>query len=82
LHPFVPHFDFFFLFPVDNVDELKLQELFNEYDTNNDGKLGIKEVEAMLVKLGVAPMIDPLKKSSASSDRMSQAAVAEEAGKA
>jgi hypothetical protein len=45
---------------------------------NKDGRIDIKEVEAMLVKLGVAPMIDPMKKGSASLDRMSQAAVREE----
>lgn len=62
----------------DDVDQTKLQELFNEYDGNKDGKLEIKEVEAMLVKLGVAPMIDPLNRGSASTDRVSRAAIAEE----
>lgn len=61
-----------------DVDQTKLRELFNEYDGNKDGKLEIKEVEAMLVKLGVAPMIDPLNRGSASTDRVSRAAIAEE----
>ena len=61
------------------MDQVKLQELFNEYDGNKDGKLEIKELEALLVKLGVAPMVDPLKRGSASTDRASRAAIVEEA---
>jgi Ca2+-binding EF-hand superfamily protein len=63
---------------LDNVDQEKLQALFNEYDLDKDGKLEIKEVEAMLVKFGVAPLADPNKKNSASVDRPSTAAVVAE----
>jgi len=55
-------------FNIDNVDESALDALFKEYDTDKDGKLGIKDLEALLEKLGVAPMVDPMKRGSASSD--------------
>jgi Ca2+-binding EF-hand superfamily protein len=47
---------------VDNVDKVKLQALFDEYDTDRNGHINVEELESMLVKLGVAPLIDPLKK--------------------
>lgn len=52
-----------------NVDETAMEKLFKEYDTDKDGKIGLKEFETLLVNLGVAPMIDPLKRGSASSDK-------------
>lgn len=53
-----------------NVDQTALQELFAEYDKDKDGAINISELESMLVKLGVAPMVDPSKRGSASLDRM------------
>jgi len=47
------------------VDKDALQELFNEFDTDKSGTITIKELEAMLIKLGVAPLADPLKPTSA-----------------
>jgi Ca2+-binding EF-hand superfamily protein len=46
-----------------------LNELFNEYDSDKDGSIGVAELEKMLVELGVAPMKDPSKVGSASSDK-------------
>lgn len=56
-----------------NVDREALRCMFLEYDTNNSGAITIDQLEAMLVKLGVAPMKDPLKKRTAS-DRKSEGA--------
>jgi isocitrate dehydrogenase len=56
-----------------NVDTVKLKALFDEYDVDRDGSINLNELEAMLVKLGVAPLVDPLKRGSASSDRVSSA---------
>jgi Ca2+-binding EF-hand superfamily protein len=52
----------------DNVDRDALQALFKEYDTSGDGKISLDELEVMLAQLGVAPMKDPMKRTSASSD--------------
>lgn len=54
-----------------NIDTVKLKALFDECDIDRDGSINLKELEAMLVKLGVAPLVDPLKRGSASSDRVS-----------
>jgi Ca2+-binding EF-hand superfamily protein len=43
--------------------------MFNEYDTDKSGTINIDEFETLMVKLGVAPLKDPNKKSSASSDK-------------
>jgi hypothetical protein len=51
-----------------NVDKEALQCLFNDYDTDKDGSISVDELEALLVKLGVAPMVDPSKRGSASTD--------------
>lgn len=50
---------------VDNVDQKALQELFDDYDLDRDGSLTLKEVESMLVKLGVAPLVNMIKRNSA-----------------
>ena len=47
---------------VDNVDKVALQRLFDEYDSDKTGAITIAELENMLVNLGVAPLIDPLKR--------------------
>mmetsp|Transcript_21720 Transcript_21720/g.21880 ORF Transcript_21720/g.21880 Transcript_21720/m.21880 type:complete len:536 (+) Transcript_21720:61-1668(+) len=63
-----------------NVDKDALASMFQEYDQNNDGSIGLDDLEKMLAKLGVAPMLDPMKRGSASSDHVSTKAVlAEEA---
>jgi len=54
-----------------NVDKSRLKELFTEFDKNKNGAITLDELETMLVKLGVAPMADPLKRGSASSDKKS-----------
>lgn len=51
---------------LDNVDQEALQQLFNEYDTDKSGAISVSQLESMLVKLGVAPMEDPLKRQVAS----------------
>lgn len=56
------------IFFADNVDKSALQSLFNEYDGDKDGSINVDELEALLVKLGVAPLVDPAKRGSASKD--------------
>ncbi len=51
-----------------DVDRTALQNLFNEFDKNKNGTLNIDELEEMLATLGIAPMKDPAKRGSASSD--------------
>ncbi len=53
---------------IDDVDRKALQILFDEHDGDKDGKIAVNELEAMLVKLGVAPMVDVKKRGSASAD--------------
>lgn len=53
-----------FVLFLDNVDKKALQCLFDEYDVNKDGFISVDELENMLVKWGIAPMADPLKKVS------------------
>jgi isocitrate dehydrogenase len=48
-----------------DVDRKVLEQMFKEYDRNQDGALTIDEVEVMLTKLGVAPLVDPAKKRTA-----------------
>eukprot|EP01039_Chlorochromonas_danica_P014513 gene14513-16958_t len=52
-----------------NVDKSALRALFNDFDTNKDGAITVEELEALLVKLGVAPLVDVTKRGSASNDR-------------
>lgn len=52
-----------------NVDRSALEELFSEFDGDANGGINIDELEQLLVKLAVAPMKDPKKRSSASSDK-------------
>ena len=52
----------------DNVDKSALQVLFNDYDTDRDGFITANQLEQMLVKLGVAPLVDPQKRPNASVD--------------
>lgn len=49
---------------LDNVDRHALEELFKEHDGDNDGMINIDELENILVKFGVAPLVDPSKKVS------------------
>ena len=48
---------------------MALQELFSEYDSNRDGSITVSELEKLLVDLGVAPLKNMSKLSSASSDK-------------
>jgi len=61
---------------VDNIDREKLQCLFDTYDTDKDGVINAAEVEKMLVDLGVAPLMEVSKLSSASSDKPKEGAEA------
>ena len=54
---------------LDNIDREKLQALFDDYDVDKDGVISLNEVEKMLVTLGVAPLKEISKLSSASSDK-------------
>jgi Ca2+-binding EF-hand superfamily protein len=56
------------------VDRDQLASLFKEYDSNNSGTIGLNELETMLYKLGVAPLKDPMKRGSASSDNKERTA--------
>ena len=49
----------------DEVDKAALQQLFDEYDTDKSGSITVNELEQMLVKLGVAPLVDPISRGSA-----------------
>jgi len=51
-----------------NVDKAALKELFSKYDKDNDGTISISELEHLLSNMGVAPLLDPSKRGSASSD--------------
>ena len=52
-----------------NVDREALKKLFDDYDVDKSGSIGLDELEGMLAALGVAPMKDPTKRVSASSDK-------------
>ena len=52
-----------------NVDRASLESLFQEYDAEKKGAIGLDQLELILAKIGVAPLKDPLKRSSASSDK-------------
>jgi Ca2+-binding EF-hand superfamily protein len=54
---------------IDDVDRDRIAEVFKEFDTENSGAINLERLELMLAKLGVAPVKDPLKKSSASKDK-------------
>lgn len=41
--------------PTYNVCNEALQQLFNEFDPNNTGRIGVEELERILAKLGIAP---------------------------
>ncbi len=53
----------------DNIDRVKLQSLFDDHDLDKDGNISVAELEKLLVKLGVAPLTEMSKRSSASSDK-------------
>ena len=53
-----------------NVDREALKKLFDEHDLDKSGSIGLDEFEKMLAALGVAPMKDPTKRVSASSDKI------------
>jgi Ca2+-binding EF-hand superfamily protein len=38
-----------------NVDKSALQDLFDSFDSNGDGKLDVTELEQLLISLNVAP---------------------------
>lgn len=40
------------------VDRKALQALFDEHDLDGSGTITVNELETMLVKLGVAPVVD------------------------
>ncbi len=61
------------LITTDDVDREALSKLFSEYDGDKKGTITIDELELMLAKLGVAPMTDPNKRASASSEKPSKA---------
>ena len=56
-----------------NVDRDALKKLFNDYDKDKNGSIGLDELEHMLASLGVAPMKDPTKRGSASKDKVKEA---------
>lgn len=43
--------------------------MFQEYDKEKKGAIGLEELELMLINMGVAPLKDPLKRGSASIDK-------------
>ncbi|KAJ1422224.1 hypothetical protein B484DRAFT_399166 [Ochromonadaceae sp. CCMP2298] len=47
-----------------NVDRNAMQEIFDEFDEDKNGTLTSAELEKLLVKFGVAPLLDPLKRTS------------------
>lgn len=57
------------LLHIDNIDREKLQCLFDEFDIDRDGSINVNELEKLLVKLGVAPLTEMSKRSSASIDK-------------
>ena len=52
-----------------DVDRDALKELFDSYDQDKNGAIGLDELEEMLVAMSVAPLKDPSKRSSASKDK-------------
>ena len=50
--------------------------MFDTYDTDKNGVINAAEVEKMLVDLGVAPLMEVSKLSSASSDKPKEGAEA------
>lgn len=53
-----------------NVDQNAVKEMFVQYDTDGNGTIDVEEFQELLVALGVAPLEDPQKRSSASSDKV------------
>lgn len=41
---------------VEDVDEVRLKEMFAQYDVDNDGQISLSEFNTMMMKLGLAPM--------------------------
>lgn len=70
---FPPFSHFIGALHTDNIDRVALQELFSEYDSNRDGSITVSELEKLLVDLGVAPLKEMSKLSSASSDKNAKA---------
>ncbi|GMH73729.1 hypothetical protein TrRE_jg8520 [Triparma retinervis] len=50
------------------VDEDAVQEMFNQYDTDGNGAIDLKEFTEFMVKMGVAPMKDAKNKEGKESD--------------
>eukprot|EP00756_Hemistasia_phaeocysticola_P046963 Hpha_TRINITY_DN2082_c0_g1::TRINITY_DN2082_c0_g1_i1::g.82987::m.82987 len=47
-----------------NVDKDKIKQMFDNYDTDGNGQIDLDEFEAMMIKLGVAPMIKSANKEA------------------
>ena len=43
--------------------------MFEQFDTDKSGTITLNEFEALLAKIGVAPLKDPMKRGSASTDK-------------
>ena len=57
---------------LENLDQQAIEGLFRKYDADGSGSIGLEAFTAMMVKLGLAPAIDPAKRSSASLDQPSK----------
>ena len=55
-----------------NVDSTAVKEMFEQFDTDKSGTITLNEFEALLAKIGVAPLKDPMKRSSASTDKIKE----------
>lgn len=49
---------------IDDVDKTAMETLFAEYDKDGSGRIGIAELESILLRFGVAPSEDPSKKAA------------------
>lgn len=47
-----------------------LTKLFNDFDKDKTGKLDVAEVENLLAHLGVAPLANPMKRTTASHEEV------------
>lgn len=52
-----------------NIDRVSLQATFQEYDTEKKGTITFDALELILTKLGVAPLVDPTSKPTASDSK-------------
>ena len=48
-----------------SIDKEALSTVFKEYDKDGSGTISLDNLEVMLTKLGVAPLVDPSKKPTA-----------------